>query len=177
MLLIGQAWYVSPSGGHCMGKILDIKKRRGAQRLLQEAADDPETKAIKMALEQPGIMKKVERLRDNDLEMMHKRAVEGFKNSQLAAFWDKVPAPSQRKTTPVPSSTATITEAEFLRIVGRGDKSSATNSSWILRRIRHAAAKGDSSLFPSFKQMGRERVYHLDSVKAWLAQHPLETQT
>ena len=160
-----------------MGKILDMKKRRGAQRLLHEAATNPESKAIKKALEQPGVAQKLERISHEQIDSCHRQAVESFKNRQIADFWDKAAAPSKRKTTPVPSSTTTISETEFLKIIGRGDKSSAANSAWILRRIRNAAAKGDSSLFPSFKQMGRERLYHLDSVKAWLAQHPLDPQT
>jgi len=152
-----------------MGKILDMKKRRGAQRLLHEAATNPESKAIKKALEQPGVAQKLERISHEQIDSCHRQAVESFKNRQIADFWDKAAAPSKRKTT--------ISETEFLKIIGRGDKSSAANSAWILRRIRNAAAKGDSSLFPSFKQMGRERLYHLDSVKAWLAQHPLDPQT
>jgi hypothetical protein len=158
--------------GVAMAKVIEMKKRRGVQRILQEAANSAEVKAIQRALDNPVVAKKVGRTSDELIDSCHRQAAESFKNRQIADFWDKATAPSKRKASPVASSTTTITEAEFLKIVGRENKSAAANSAWILRRIRHAAAQSDSSLFPAYKQMGRERLYHLESVKEWLACHP-----
>ena len=161
-----------------MAKADDKKKRRGVQRLFDEAANAPETKAILKALEQPGIIETIEKQKIKMLDSMHRQSVTRFRDRQIIDYYSKVEAkalaPTPKSQQQLPATTTMITEAEFLEMVGRGTKSSAANSAWVLRRIHDAVKQGDKGLFPSFKVMGRNRMYHLDSVKAWMAQHPLD---
>jgi len=150
-----------------VAKVVSIKKRRDTLRA-------PESDELLKVLSQPSQARALDEVLDWHLNKLHENEVRGLKDRSVGEFWGQAAKSKKQPVKPPPSTTTTIDEAEFLRIVGRADKSKAANSVWILRRIRHAAAQGDSSLFPAYKQMGRQRLYHLDSVMAWLARHPLD---
>lgn len=143
------------------------KERRKIREIFKLAESSPETAAIRDALANPSVCEALEKMTGDGLAMMHHREVAAFRQRELNTFWSKEDAKAEKQKKLSATSTKTISEQEFLKIVGRGGESQQANSAWILRRIE--AAKSDPTAFPPFIQAGRYRRYHVDSVKAWLA--------